>query len=241
MGAERVQDWQVTLASALEWWRDARVDMLVDDEARDWLARPAPRAAAETAGPAVAAPAPEKLPDTLEAFVAWRMGDAAPEAEWMTPRVAPSGRAGAEWVIVTDVPEEDEPTALLGGAAGRLFDKMLAAIGLTRESVHLMSVATARPLTGRIAPDQEARLGELTRHHLGLVRPRKLLLLGQAASRALPETSGSAPVNRLHTINHFGADTLVLASYHPRFLLARPAAKSEAWKHLLLLSRGTIE
>jgi uracil-DNA glycosylase len=241
MGAEPVQDWHGTLASALEWWRDAGVDMLVEDEARDWLARPAPRPAPEAAAPAVAAAAPETLPDTLDAFLAWRLGDAAPEAEWMAPRVAPAGPADAEWVIVTDVPEEDDPHALLGGAAGRLFDRMLAAIGLSRESVHVMSVAVARPLAGRIPPEEDARLADLARHQLGLLKPRRLLLLVQAASRVVPEASGSAEGNPLQDINHFGAKTLAVASYHPRFLLERPAMKSEAWKHLLLLSRGTIE
>ncbi|WP_404338733.1 uracil-DNA glycosylase family protein [Sphingomonas sp. MMS12-HWE2-04] len=90
-------------------------------------------------------------------------------------------------------------------------------------------------------PDDEQRLVELARHQLGLVRPKRLLLLGQAASRVLAETNAAGPDNRIHAVNHFGARTAVVASYHPRFLLERPAAKSEAWKHLLLLSRGLAE
>jgi uracil-DNA glycosylase family 4 len=239
MGGEPVQDWQKLAASALGWWRDAGVDMLVEDDARDWLARTPPLAAPVTAEAAVAAPAIEALPDTLEAFLEWRLGDAAPEAGWLTPRFAPTGPADAEWVLVTDVPEAEDSDTLMAGPAGRLLDKMLAALGLSRESVHLLPLAFARPVTGRIALDDEARLIELARHHLSLLRPRKLLLLGQSASRVLAETNGETLTNPIRAVNQFGANTLALASFHPRFLLERPAAKSEAWKHLLLLSRGT--
>lgn len=239
MGGEPVQDWQKAVASTLEWWRDAGVDMLVEDDVRDWLARTPPPAAPATAELAVAAPAVETLPDTLEAFVEWRLSDAAPEAGWHMPRFMPTGPADAEWVLVTDVPEAEDSEMLMSGPAGRLLDKMLAAIGLSRESVHLLPLAWARPLTGRIAPDDEARLIELARHHLSLLRPQKLFLLGQSASRVLAETNGDSLTNPIRAVNHFGGKTLAVASFHPRFLLERPAAKGEAWKHLLLLSRGT--
>jgi len=239
MGGEPVQDWQKIAASALEWWRDAGVDMLVEDEARDWLARTPPPAQLAEAPPAVAEPVVEVLPDTLEGFVAWRLGDTAPEAGWMTPRLAPTGPADAEWVLVTDVPEVEDSNLLLSGPAGRLLDKMLAAIGQSRESVYLLPLAWARPVTGRIAPDDEARLLELARHHLTLLGPKRLFLLGQSASRVLAETSGESLTNPIRDVNHFGGTTRAVASFHPRFLLERPAAKSEAWKHLLLLSRGT--
>ena len=241
MGGEPVQDWQKAVASTLEWWRDAGVDMLVEDDVRDWLARTPPPAAPVTAELAVAAPVAETLPDTLEAFLEWRMGDAAPEAGWMTPRLGPTGPADAEWVIVTDVPEIEDSERLMSGPAGRLLDRMLAAVGQSRESVYLLPLATARPVTGRIAPDDEPRLAELARHHLTLLKPAKLLLLGQSARNVLAGTMGNSLTNPIRLVNHFGANTVTVASYHPRFLLERPAAKGEAWKHLLLLSRGTAE
>lgn len=241
MGAEPLDDWQGTLASALEWWRDAGVDMLVDDDPREWLIRAAPVAEAATASPAVTAPVVEQLADTLDSFIEWRMGDAAPESSWMSPRFGPTGSADAEWVLLTDMPEPDDGDRLLDGAPGRLLDRMLAAIGLSRESVYVASLAVSRPMTGRIPPEQEARLIELARHHLSLLKPKKLLLLGQAASRVVAETNDPGHADSIHAVNQFGAKTMVVATFHPRFLLERPAAKSEAWKHLLLLSRGPSE
>lgn len=241
MGAEPIHDWQKIAASALDWWCDAGVDTLVDDDVRDWLARPAPRSEPETSALAVAAPIEVPLPGTMAEFIAWRMGKDAPEGGWMTPHFAPTGPEAAEWAVLVDMPESDDSDALLQGAAGRLLDKMLAAIGLARDSVHVMSLAYARPLSGRIPHHDEPRLIELARHQLALVKPKRLLLLGQAASRVLPETNDAGADNHIHHVNHFAAKTAVVASFHPRFLMERPAAKIEAWKHLLLLSRGLAE
>ncbi|MBC9031460.1 uracil-DNA glycosylase [Sphingomonas sp. JC676] len=240
MGVETVQDWRRTLSSALEWWQDAGVDVLVDEEPRDWLARRAPPAEAMPSPDAVAAPV-ETLPDTLDAFIAWRMSEAAPEYGWMTPCVRPAGSPDAEWAIFTDMPEPDDTDALLTGPSGRLLDRMLAAVGLSRDSVYIASLATARPLTGRIPSEQQARLVALARHHLGLIAPKKLLILGQATSCVLDETSDAAGFNRIHEINHSGVTMRVLATYHPRWLLDHAAAKQIVWKHLLPFSRETSE
>jgi uracil-DNA glycosylase family 4 len=236
MGDESSVDWHRGLASALEWWSDAGVETLQEDAPRDWLARAAP--VREMAAPeAESTPAfAEVLPGTLESFLEWRMGVSAPEADWMTPMIAPSGPADAALVVVTDMPESDDTDALTGGQAGRLLDRMLAAIGLARESVYLMPLAWARPLTGQIPGDQEARLTELARHHLKLLAPARLLLLGSAHCVL---GKGSATGQSLEDINHFAGQTRVVASYSPRFLLGKPAAKSEAWKHLLWLTRGS--
>lgn len=239
MGADASNDWQRTLASALEWWRDAGVDVLVEDEAHDWLAKPAPRAAATVAAaPVAAAPAAEVLPDTLDAFVAWRLGDGAVERDWMAPLVPPGGPTDAALVVVTDMPEAEDGERLMQGREGRLLDRMLKAIGIAREDVYLLSLAVARPITGQIPPDDQARLIALARHQLKLLAPARVLLLGQAASRVAGAADGSPGGESLHDINPFGADTKFAACHHPRLLLDRPAAKREAWKQLLLL-RGT--
>ncbi|WP_448664827.1 uracil-DNA glycosylase family protein [Sphingomonas sp. CJ20] len=241
MGDEAIHDWPNIVASAIEWWSDAGVETLTDDEPRDWLAAPAPRADTIIMPAAVAAPVVEVLPDTLEAFVAWRLGEKAPEAGWMSPIVPPSGPADAALVVLTDVPESGDTDMLMSGPEGRMLDRMLTAIGVSRESVYLASLAVARPMTGRVTPDQEARLTELMRHHLSLLRPKNLLLLGQATGRLLRETAAAPHANRIHDVNDFGGNTAVVATYHPRFLLERPATKSEAWRHLLLASRGLGE
>jgi DNA polymerase len=249
MGANQNTDWHNVAASAIDWWIDAGVDASVDETPRDWLAAitaaPARAATTRTTGSVVAeVPPMPVLPDTLDAFLAWRGGDEAPEAAWPGPTIAAQGPADAPLLVLVDVPErEDADTgSLLSGAAGRLFDRMLAAIGQSRATIHLAAVCAKRPVTGRIAPDIEERLGEIARHHIALVAPKRVLLLGNAPSRALLGADVAPARESLRAVNLMGgkkaATVEAVASFHPRFLLERPAQKAEAWRDLQLLIGG---
>ena len=241
MGADQHLDWMSSAASALDWWQEAGVDVLVEDAPRDWLAEQMAAPVAFTAlPPATPVHVPATLPDTLADFIAWRLGDAVPEVEWRGVSIAASGPADADVMILVDCPDKDDGAAgmLMTGQTGALFDRMLAAIGLSRETIHLAAVCARRPVAGRMPREVEARLAEISRHHIGLVAPKRLLLLGNAASRAIlgaemPGTRGS-----LHPFNHRRGETGVVASFHPRFLIEKPAAKAEAWKDLQLLMGG---
>ncbi|WP_245648827.1 uracil-DNA glycosylase [Sphingomonas sanxanigenens] len=242
----------------MAWWHEAGVDLLVDDAPRNWLqpprvatargssptveatatpvARQAPRPA-----PVPAAPVRPDLPDTLDALQAWIASDpAAPEARWGTPRIAPAGDPASGVMIVTDLPDEDDASEgrLLGGAAGRLFDRMLAAIGRDRASIYLGSLASARPVGGRIDSAHQDKLAHILGRHIQMARPKRLLLLGDAPNRALLGMGFLAARGSLRIINHGGIRIEAVASFHPRQLLKQPALKGEAWRDLLLLNGG---
>jgi len=222
-------------ASALEWWRDVGVDILVDGNPRDWLAAPVVQPAV------VAQPTSDAaLPGTLEAFLAWRTGPDAPDAGWGGDPVLASGPLDAEFMVLLDQPDRDDCAEgrLLSGASGRLFDRMLAAVGLSRDAVYVAAVCIRRSATGRPARGSEAKLADAALHHLSLVRPRRLLLLGDAASRAVLASDASAARGILHGVDHKGGRSDAVASFHPRLLLTRPAAKAEAWRDLRLLRFG---
>ncbi|UVO49425.1 uracil-DNA glycosylase [Sphingomonas sp. SUN019] len=237
MGADQNIDWAKTAASALEWWRDAGVDMLVEDAPRDWLA-----AIPEAAAPVAVAPAATRSaapPATIEAFLAWRMSADAPEADWSGVKIAASGPVDAVLMVLVDCPEREDSDVLMSGAVGRLFDRMLAAIGRSRADIHLAALCAARPVAGRMPREIEARLGEIARHHVALVAPKRLLVMGNAASRAILPTDAAQSRENLPVLNHTGGKvTAVVTSYHPRFLLEKPAAKAEAWRDLQMLIGG---
>ena len=235
MGADAHLDWPAAAASALAWWQDAGVDTLVDEAPRDWLAFAAPAAMVS------AAPVENAWPTTLDAWRDWRHGADAPEAGWPGGWIPSAGPAGAAVMVLVDCPDRDDREALLTGPAGRLFDRMLAAIGLTRESVHLAALCAKRPTAGRLPAGAGERLRELALHHVGLVAPRRLLVLGNAASRAILATDVTPARGRLHPLHHKGGQTDVVASFHPRFLLEKPAAKAGAWADLMRLRRGLSE
>ena len=251
MGADQKIDWRTVMASALDWWREAGVDALVDDRPRDWLAPVEPaKSVHRAAAPIDSMPVEAPLPDNLPAFETWRVGPEAPEAGWPGRPLAAQGSAVADLMVMIDLPErEDADTGvLMSGPAGRLFDRMLAAIGLDRASIYLVPVCTVRPTAGRIAPELEDRLNRIARHYVALVSPKRLLLLGNAPSRAMLAVDAMQARGSLHavnpgdgkeTMNQNKAVTRAVASFHPRFLLERPAAKAEAWKDLQMLIRNS--
>lgn len=226
------------LESALEWWRDAGVDTLVDDAPHDWFAKPP-----AYPSPPLTDPVPDDVPpDEWHAFLAWRTGPGSPEAQWFGSAVIASGPATASIMVLADVPDREDCAtgALLTGDAGRLFDRMLQAIGWSRDVVHLASVCIKRPAGGRVSRGDQARLGEVARHHIGLVAPERLLLMGDAASRAVLGLSVLEARGRLHPVNHKSRSSKAVATFHPRFLIENPARKREAWMDLQLI-RGSGE
>ena len=72
---------------------------------------------------------------------------------------------------------------------------------------------------------------ELARDHVRLAKPRRLLLLGDAAAKVLTGQPLGSARGRVHRIEGVRA----VATFHPRWLLQRPSDKALAWKDLLLL------
>lgn len=233
---------ETAAASLVRWWQDAGLDVLVEERPRNWLI--APRA--ENA-PAKSAPKPDSapsvtpqatLPVTLEAFRAW-LADSPdlPEANWGPKRLLPAGDPASGLMVLCGVPEKGDAEAglLLSGEMGRLFDRILAAIGRDRSSIWLAALATVRPVGGQLAPEAARRLAEIARHHVGLVAPKRLLILGDQASRALLGADVRDMRGKLRTVNCNDTTVEAVATFHPRTLLGTPSAKAEAWKDLQLL------
>jgi DNA polymerase len=238
---------QAHAASVLQWWADAGVDVVVGEEPRDWL-RPLPNAAALADAPAAAsaASAPavlplettEELPGQLDMFQAYlRSSEALSYASPSAPRVCPSGNPASGLMILTDMPTSDDCSAntLLSGEAGRLFDRMLAAIGRDRNSVYLAALSCLRSPDGRFTTGSAQSCATLARHHIGLAEPRALLLLGDAVSKALLGLPMPQARGRWHEVAVYGGTVRALVTIPPTYLLNQPAAKRQVWDDLQLL------
>jgi DNA polymerase len=222
--------------SALRWWSDAGVDCLVEDAPRDWLKPETPREPVTAAVPD--APAATQLPDQLDLFRAW-LADAGdlPYAAPAAPRVCPAGDPASGLMLMTDMPAGEDCAAgtLLSGEAGALFDRMLAAIGRGRSSIYLASLSCLRSPTGSFTSEAAGRCATLARHHLGLAAPRAVLLLGDNCCRAMLDLGVLQARGRWHEISTHAGHIPAMASFHPSYLLERPAAKKHAWADLLML------
>ena len=234
--------------SALRWWHDAGVDTLADDHPRDWLrpadqiapvAPPAPIAqSSPPAAPASAALLPAHaapLPATLAAYAGW-CADPVNFPDLGPQRVCAAGDPASGLMLLLDMPETGDADAgqLLSGDLGRLFDRVLGAIGRDRASVYLAAICPARPASGRTAPATAAALVAAARHHVALAAPRFLLLMGQEAVTAFG-LDWPAARGHLHKIHHEGGMTTAIATFHPRMLPQSPARKAGLWDDLRLL------
>ena len=234
-------DLRAEAESLIGWWRDAGVDVLIDEEPHDWLSEAKPKGASSSAtkvdrGPdPIAAPVarrPAMLPDNLQQFVAWLAEDTASLNDYpVRQRLAPEGDPANIPMIVTDVPERGDAEAghLLTGESGALFDKMLSAWKIDRSQIYLASVAPARPAGALMDKAALDLLTPLLQHHVRLAAPKKLWLMGEAASRAVLGMNVAEARGRLHIVNYDGVTVEAIATLHPRVLVANPKSKGQVW------------
>jgi DNA polymerase len=225
-------------ASALQWWSDAGVDVLVDEAPRDWLR---PQAKAAPAAPAEQAPAEaeaEALPGQLSLFQGWlATSDRLPFAAPSVPRVCPSGDPASGLMIVADMPSGEDCAAgtLISGEPGRLFDRMLAAIGRDRASVYLAALSCIRSPSGQLNSEAAKSCADLARHHIGLAAPRALLLFGDSCSKALLGLPLAQARGRWHEVATHSGPVKTIATISPKQLLDSPRLKPLAWADLQML------
>jgi len=141
-------------------------------------------------------------------------------------------------MIMTDMPTSEDCSAnrLLSGEAGRLFDRMLAAIGRDRGSIYLAALSCLRSPDGRFNSEAAKGCATLARHHLGLAEPKAVLLLGDAVSKALLGLPMVQARGRWHEVATHAGPIKALVSLPPSYLLTMPSAKAHAWADLQMLA-----
>jgi DNA polymerase len=149
------------------------------------------------------------------------------------------GDADASWMFVGEAPgaDEDAQGEPFVGAAGRLLDNMLAALGLARGSdVFIANVLKCRP-PGNRAPDplESAACRPYLDRQIELIAPRLIVALGKSAACTLLDVDASVASlrNRVHRYR----TTPLIVTYHPAYLLRNPGDKAKAWEDLLFARR----
>lgn len=234
--------------SLMDWWALAGVDVAIDETPTHWLTAKntpskveAPSRPAAATAPAPVTVKPADLPASLDAFTEWFARDTTLLAHYpVSRRVMPAHVPGVDLMVVADVPEAGDVEAgrLLSGDVGLLIDRMLSAIARDRTSVRLATIAPARPANGRLDDSEQALLAPILRHHVELATPKKLWLLGRAASRAILGMDESEAAGRLHSVNQNGGMMDVIATVHPRILLRNPNLKARVWEDMKRLIEG---
>lgn len=155
--------------------------------------------------------------------------------ETRTQAVYGVGNPKADLLIIGEAPgqEEDRRGEPFVGPAGRLLDRMLAAIGLDRGQVFITNVLKCRPPRNRDPQPEEAlACTPWLQRQIELIDPRIVLAVGRVSAQQLLETD--APLGRLrehwHRLEPAGVPLLV--TYHPAYLLRKPGDKRKAWADL---------
>ena len=125
--------------------------------------------------------------------------------------------------------EEDRQGKPFVGAAGKLLDKILAAMSLSRKEVYICNVVKCRP-PGNRNPEQDEMdaCGPFLMDQLRIISPKIVLAMGGTAAHYL--LKNKSPVSRLRGRFHDFEGMKLRVTYHPAYLLRSPGEKRKAWE-----------
>ena len=150
-----------------------------------------------------------------------------PLSESRTHTAFARGSADAELVFVGEGPgaEEDAQGLPFVGKAGKLLDRMVAAMGYQRDAVYICNIVKCRPPNNRKPePDEVAACASYLREQLGLLSPKVIVSLGATGVQGLLGVSGG--ITRLRgTWRLYRGRVPLMPTVPPAYLLRRPEKK----------------
>ncbi len=164
------------------------------------------------------------------------------------------GNPDADVMFVGEGPgfDEDRQGRPFVGRAGQLLDKMILAMGLSREKVFIANIAKCHPMTDPLHPekhnndrpptaDEIACCRKYIEQQIAVVCPKYIVALGKVATGALlGEGKDMKDMRGKFYDLHLDTVTLprpvqVMPTFHPAALLRNPTWKKDAWVHLQLV------
>lgn len=142
------------------------------------------------------------------------------------------GDAHADLMLVGEAPgrEEDVKGEPFVGRAGKLLDKILSAIKMTRnKNVYICNVLKCRPPQNRDPlPDEVEKCEPYLLHQIKLVKPKLIVALGRISGITLLREDDTLKSMRGRLHDYHG--TPLLVTYHPAALLRNSNLKKYAWE-----------
>jgi uracil-DNA glycosylase family 4 len=148
------------------------------------------------------------------------------------------GNPNADLMFIGEGPGDDEDVQgePFVGAAGKLLDKIIQAIDMTREEVYIANVVKCHPPENRDPePDEVEPCIPFLERQIESVGPRVICTLGLVAAQAVLSTDKSLRMLRGQTF-HVG-DAILVPTFHPAYLLRNPGKKRETWEDMKLIRR----
>mgnify|MGYP001431675580 CR=1 FL=1 len=163
-----------------------------------------------------------------------------------TNQVFGDGNLNSKIMIIGEGPgaNEDKEGIPFVGRAGQLLDKMLESINLNRKNVYITNVVNYRPPENRKPTDEEIKryLPYLTRH-IEIISPKILVLLGSTALNTIIGNEIVISKARGKWVEKKIGNTklLIIASFHPAFLMRQPDQKKMSWIDLKMIRQKILD
>jgi len=126
---------------------------------------------------------------------------------------------------------EDKSGEPFVGRAGQLLNKIMDAMGLSRDEVYIANTVKCRPPDNRNPePDEIATCRPFWHRQVEIVRPEIIVTLGSVASKAVLETEEG--ISKLRGVFQDFRGITVMPTYHPAFLLRSPGMKKFTWEDM---------
>ena len=253
----------------IRFWHESGVDLAYDDEPNNHLVatpktdakqprapqREALRASSEAAPASLAMATAPNLDDVIAlAQSASTLGelksimetfDGCALKQTATQLVFSDGNPDAKIMLIGEAPSRDEDVqgTPFAGKSGELLDKMLAAIGLDRQSTYLTNIVPWRPPANRAPSIEEVAIFLPFLHrHIQLMKPDMIVLVGGFCAKTMLNTQeGIMRVRGQWKDCDVGLPQTIpaIAMLHPSYLLRNPSHKRLAWEDLLKLKAQT--
>ena len=148
------------------------------------------------------------------------------------------GNPQAKLMIIGEAPGfyEDQQGKPFVGKAGGLLNLMMHSVNLFENDFYIANVLKCRPPNNRDPLLEEiVQCSNYLEQQIALIRPDLILALGRFAGQFL--LNKPAALNQLRNTVHYYKEIPFMVSYHPAYLLRRPADKKKTYADLLAVKR----
>ena len=148
------------------------------------------------------------------------------------------GNRKSNLVFVGEAPGENED--LKGepfvGKSGKLLDKILKAISLSRKDIYICNIIKCRPPKNRNPLyDEIEKCRPYLDFQLKLIQPKVIIALGKVAANTLLNNSFTLNEMRGNRFSYLDIDLMV--TYHPAALLRNPNFKKPCWEDFQMIQK----
>jgi DNA polymerase len=134
--------------------------------------------------------------------------------------------------------DEDLQAEPFVGKAGQLLTKIIAAMGLSRETVYIANILKCRPDTPgqrygnrKPTPEEMQTCIPFLHEQIDLIQPQVMVALGGTAVEGL--LGLTIPVGRVRGKWQTYRNIPMMPTFHPSYLLRTPSDKRKAWEDML--------